>query len=43
VDAQRIVRVAQPRLFVNIEGTPKARQTGVAFFLVTFSWRRKKK
>jgi hypothetical protein len=26
-----------------IEGTAQRRQTGVAFFLVTFSWRRKKK
>ena len=24
-------RVAQPRLFANIEGTPQGRQTGVAF------------
>jgi len=25
------------------QGTAQRRQTGVAFFLVTFSWRRKKK
>jgi hypothetical protein len=43
VDAQRIVRVPQPRYRQVIKGTPQARQTGVAFFLVTFYWRRKKK
>ena len=26
-----------------MQGTAERRQTGVAFFLVTFSWRRKKK
>ena len=40
---RRKVELRSPACLRTIEGTPQARQTGVAFFLATSSWRRKKK
>jgi hypothetical protein len=43
VAAQRIVRVYEEAWPVEQRRAPEGRQTGGAFFLVTFSWQDKKK